>query len=641
MAHASQFELLRQRRFAPFFGTQFLGAANDNVFKYAFTLLVTYKGAEYSTLPTALAINLIAGLFILPFLLFSATSGQIADKYDKSRVMQAVKLLEVGIMLLGALGFWLHSFAILATCTFLMGLHSTLFGPVKYAYLPQALAPEEIVGGNGLVEMGTFVAILLGTLTAGALIDAGPQGHLYAAATCVALALAGLAASLAIPRGPASDPGLSIDFNPFRVTWHNIQVARANRAVFLSVIGISWLWFFGAVFLTQFPLFAQQTLGGGPSVATLLLATFAIGVGAGALACEKLSRRQVEIGLVPFGAIGMTLFTADLYFAVRGLPVASMQTTAQFLALPAHWRVLADLALLSMAAGLYSVPLYALIQTRCEPTHKARIIASNNILNALFMLAAAALAAVVLGPLQWSIPALFLLLAVLNAAVAVYIFSLVPEFLLRFIAWLLVSVVYRVQRQHVERIPATGAALLVANHVSFVDALVIMAASPRPIRFVMAASPRPIRFVMDASIFRIPVLSWLFRRGKAIPIASAKVDPAMMERAFARVSEELRDGELVCIFPEGRITDNGELYPFRPGVTRILARDPVPVVPIALQGLWGSFFSRIDRGRAMQRPFRRGLFSRLGIAVGEPVPPAQATPEYLQQQVAALRGDWK
>lgn len=630
MSHPNQFALLGQRRFAPFFGAQFLGAANDNVFKYAFTLLVTYKGAEYTTLPTALAINVIAGLFILPFLLFSATSGQIADRFDKSRVMQSVKALEVAIMVAGAVGFWLHSFWILAACTFLMGLHSTLFGPVKYAYLPQVLAPDEIVGGNGMVEMGTFVAILLGTLTAGTLIDSGPNGHLYAAATCVALALVGLASSLAIPRTAPSDPALRIDLNPFRVTWDNVRVARGNRSVFLSVIGISWMWFFGAVFLTQFPLFAQQTLGGGPSVATLLLATFAIGVGAGSLACELLSRRQVEIGLVPFGAIGMTVFTADVYFAVQGLPAGSMQTVPQFLALGAHWRLLADLALLSFFAGLYSVPLYALIQTRCEPTHKARIIATNNILNAVFMLVAAAFGALVLEGLGWSIPTLFLLLAILNALVAAYIFSLVPEFLLRFVSWLLVGLVYRLKRQHVERIPADGAALLVANHVSFVDALVLM-----------AASPRPIRFVMDSSIFRTPVLSWMFRQAKAIPIASAKQDAAMMERAFARVSEELRDGNLVCIFPEGRITDTGELYPFRPGVTRILARDPVPVVPIALQGLWGSFFSRIDGGTAMRRPFRRGLFSRIGIAVGEPVPAAQATPEVLQARVAALRGDWR
>ncbi len=625
----NQFALLGQRRFGPFFATQFLGAANDNVFKYAFTLLVTYKGAQLSTLDPALAVNLIAGVFILPFLLFSATAGQIADKFDKARVMQSVKLLEVGIMLGGAWGFFFHSFAVLLVCTLLMGLHSTLFGPVKYAFLPERLQPHEIVGGNGLVEMGTFVAILLGTMAAGAMIDASERGHLYAAATCVALALAGLATSLAIPSASASDPRLVIDWNPLRVTWDNVQVARRDRAVFLSLLGISWLWFFGAVFLTQFPQFAQRTLGGDPSVATLLLAVFSLGIGIGSVLCERMSRHQVEIGLVPFGSIGMTLFTLDLFFAVQGLPAASAQSAGQFIGVKVHWRVLLDLFLLAAFAGFYSVPLYALIQTRSEPTHRARIIASNNILNAVFLILAAGISAALLSGLGWTIPQLFVATALLNALVAVYIYTLVPEFLLRFLSWLLVSVTYRVRKQGTELIPVTGPALIVANHVSFIDALVLM-----------AMSPRPIRFVMDLSIFRVPVLSWLFRQVKAIPIASAKVDAAMMERAFARVSEELRDGNLVCIFPEGKITASGEINPFRPGITRILERDPLPVVPVALQGLWGSYFSRVS-GSAMTQPFRRGILSRIGINVGVPVAPHDATPEYLQEMVAALRGDWK
>jgi 1-acyl-sn-glycerol-3-phosphate acyltransferase len=629
VSSSSQWSLLRQRRFAPFFWTQFLGAANDNVFKYAFTLLVTYQAARFTTLKPALAVNLIAGVFILPFLLLSATSGQVADKFDKARVMRGVKLFEVAIMLLGAWGFYARSFSVLLACTFLMGLHSTLFGPAKYAYLPQQLRPDEIVGGNGLVEMGTFVAILLGTMLAGTLIDSGANGHLYAAATSLVLAALGLAASWQIPATPAADPGLRIDWNAVRVTWHNVQVARKDRAVFLSILGISWLWFFGAVFLTQFPQFAQQTLGGGPSVATLLLAVFSVGIGLGSVLCDRMSRHQVEIGLVPFGSIGMTLFTVDLYYAVQNLPAAPLLTVGQFLALPAHWRVLGDLFLLAMFAGFYSVPLYALVQTRCEPSHRARIIASNNILNALFLILAAGFAILVLGPLDLSIPQLFLLTAVLNLAVAVYIYSLVPEFLLRFLSWLLVSTIYRVRKQGTERIPLQGPAVIVSNHVSFVDALVLM-----------GMSPRPIRFVMDVGIFKVPVLSWLFRQVKAIPIASAKVDPQMMENAFERVSEALRNGQLVCIFPEGRITDTGELYPFRPGITRVLERDPVPVVPVALQGLWGSFFSR-KGGAAMTKPFRRGLFSRIGVAVGAPLAPLEASPERLQQVVLGLRGEWR
>ena len=628
MSTSSQFALLKQRRFAPFFLTQFLGAANDNVFKYAFTLLVTYRASEFSSLAPAQSVNLIAGLFIVPFLLFSATSGQLADKFEKAGIMRLVKLLEVAIMLLAAVGFYAQSFYILCACTLLMGLHSTLFGPVKFAYLPERLEPSELVGGNGMVEMGTFVAILLGTMLAGGLINSGPQGHLVSAAVCIALALAGLGASLMIPVATPAAPSLVIDWNPFRVTWDNIKVARREQAVFQSLLGISWLWFFGAVFLTQFPEFAKDTLGGGPAVATLLLAVFSIGIGLGSLLCERLSRHQIEIGLVPFGSLGMSIFTLDLYFAVRGMPFANGQTVAQFVAIKAHWRVLADLFLLALFAGFYSVPLYALIQTRCEPSHRARIIAANNILNALFLILAAGLSVAALSVLHWSIAELFLATAIANIIVAIYIYSLVPEFLLRFLSWILVSVVYRIRRRGEEKIPERGAALIVSNHVSFVDALVLM-----------AISPRPIRFVMDRSIFGTPVLSWLFRQVKAIPIASYKDDPALVEKAFERVSEELRAGSLVCIFPEGRITASGTIQPFRPGVTRILERDPVPVIPVALQGLWGSFFSR-KGGPAMTKPLRRGVFSRIGANIGEPVSAALATPEYLQQQVSALRGDW-
>jgi 1-acyl-sn-glycerol-3-phosphate acyltransferase len=628
LSTSSQFALLKQRRFVPFFLTQFLGAGNDNVFKYAFTLLVTYRASEFSNLETSLSVNLIAGMFILPFLLFSATSGQLADKFEKAGLMRLVKMLEVGIMLLAAVGFYAESFLLLCMCTLLMGLHSTLFGPVKYAYLPERLAPAEIVGGNGLVEMGTFVAILLGTITGGVLIESGPNGHLIVAGVCIALALAGLAASMAIPVGAPAAPQLAIDWNPWRVTFQNLAVARRERSVFLSLLGISWLWFFGAVFLTQFPQFSRDTLGGDPNVATLVLAVFSIGIGAGSMLCDRLSRHQIEIGLVPFGSIGMSAFTVDLFFAVQGLPHATNQTITQFVHFGGHWRVLADLFLLALFAGFYSVPLYALIQTRCEPTHRARIIAANNILNALFLILAAGLSAVALGVLGWTIPQLFLATAIVNILVAVYIYSLVPEFLLRFLSWLLVSVVYRIQRRGGEHIPEKGAALIVSNHVSFVDALVLM-----------AISPRPIRFVMDRTIFANPVLSWLFRQVKAIPIASAKTDPQLVEVAFARVSEELRDGQLVCIFPEGRITDSGAILPFRPGLTRVLAADPVQVIPVALQGLWGSFFSR-KGGPAMTKPLRRGAFSRIGVNVGQAVSAAQASPERLHACVAELRGNW-
>ncbi|WP_026435294.1 MFS transporter [Acidovorax sp. JHL-9] len=629
-AHAdpNQFALLRQRRFAPFFWTQFSGAANDNLFKFAFTVMATYQ-LSVSWLPPALAGLVIGALFILPFLLFSATSGQLTDKYDKTRMIRFVKNLEIAIMLVAAGGFLSGNVPILLLCTFWMGVHSTLFGPVKFAYLPQVLSERELTGGNGMVEMGTFVAILLGNVAGGLLVAIPGVGHTTVAVACVVLALLGRAVAQFIPSAPATDPGLTINWNPFTETWRNLQLAYENIVVFRSLLGISWMWFFGAVFLSQFPSFAKEVLHGNEQVASLLLLVFSIGIGTGSLLCEVLSRRHVEIGLVPLGAIGMSVFAIDLYFASRSLPASEVMQLTAFVAQSAHWRVMADLALLSLFAGLYSVPMYALIQMRSQPTHRARIIAANNILNALFMIASAVIAGALLGA-GFTVPQVFLFTAIANAVVAFYIFLLVPEYLLRFVAWVLSRFVYRFKVRGDEHLPTTGAAILACNHVSFVDAVLLM-----------AASPRPICFVMNHRIFRVPVLGWLFRLAKAIPIAPQKEDPRVYEAAFERAAQVLREGDLLAIFPEGGITRDGQLQPFKGGIAKILERAradglEVPVVPMALTNLWGSYFSRIEQGGAMVRPFRRGLFNRVGLNVGAAVAPAQAQPELLREHVARL-----
>ena len=631
-AEGGQFALLRQRRFAPFFWTQFLGAANDNLFKFAFTVLVTYQ-LQVSWLPPSLAGLLIGALFILPFLLFSATSGQLADKLDKKTLIVFVKRLEIGIMALAAWAFFSTNIALLLLCTFLMGLHSTLFGPVKFAYLPNHLSERELTGGNGMVEMGTFVAILLGNLAGGLIIAVPEIGAHHVGFSCVALALIGRLTAQAVPATPATDPGLTINWNPFTETWRNLQLAHGNTVVFRSVLGISWMWFFGAVFLSQFPSFAKEVLHGNEQVASLLLVVFSIGIGTGSLLCEVLSRRHVEIGLVPLGAIGMSVFSIDLYFASSGLPPASSLGLSEFIALPAHWRVLADLTLLSLFAGLYSVPMYALIQMRSQPTHRARIIAANNILNALFMIASAVIAGALLS-VGFTIPQMFLLVGLANAVVAFYIFMLVPEYLLRFVAWVASRIVYRFKVQGDEHIPTQGAAVLVCNHVSFVDAVLLM-----------AASPRPIRFLMDHRIFKVPLLGWLFKLAKAIPIAPQKEDVQAYEAAFEAAVAVLREGDLLAIFPEGGITRDGQLQPFKGGVAKILemaASEGLQpgVIPMALTDLWGSYFSRVEvkdgEAVAMLRPFRRGFFSRVGLQVGEPLAPAGITPESLRDRVSAL-----
>ncbi|HEX7639041.1 MAG TPA: MFS transporter [Burkholderiaceae bacterium] len=623
-AHTSQFTLLGQRRFAPFFWTQFFGAGNDNILKFAFTVLATYR-LDISWLPPQKAGLVIGAVFILPFVLLSATSGQLADKFDKATLMRAIKNFEIAIMLLAAWGFLASQVAVLLLCIFLMGVHSTLFGPVKYAYLPQHLDVHEITGGNGMVEMGTFVAILLGQLAGGLLVVVPGMGPGLAAAACVAVAVVGRLAAQAIPATPAHDPALKINLDPLGETMRNLRIAGENRAVFRSLLGISWMWFFGATFLAQFPSFARDVLHGDAHVASLLLVLFSVGVGIGSLLCETLSRRHVEIGLVPLGAIGMSVFAIDLYFAVSHLPAPASGewSIAAFVAQGRHLRPMIDLFMLSLSAGLYSVPMYALIQMRAQPSHRARIIAANNILNALFMIASSLIAFALLH-VGLTIPGVFLFTGVANAVVAGYIFLLVPEYLLRFVAFALTRTVYRFRIRGDEHIPATGAAIIACNHVSFVDPVLLM-----------AASPRPIRFLMDARIFRTPGLGLFFRLAKAIPIARKDEDPAAYDAAFRAADQVLAEGDLLGIFPEGAITRDGRLQPFKGGIMRILEARPAPVVPLALQNLWGSFFSRVD-GTAMSRPFRRGLFSRVGLNVGAPIAPAAVSPEGLQREVASL-----
>ncbi len=553
--------------------------------------------------------------------------------------MRFVKDLEIVIMVIAATGFLTHTGGLLYVAVFLMGLHSTLFGPVKYAYLPQHLSSAELTGGNGLVEMGTFVAILLGTMAGGIL--AGDLGAQYIAWSCLTVAVLGRLVAQLIPASPAPEPDLKINWNPFSETWQNLKIAARQKAVFNSLLGISWLWFFGSVFLTSFTPFSLEVLHGDENVVTLLLAVFSFGIGAGSLLCERLSGGKIEIGLVPFGSIGMTVFAVDLWFATHGMVSdtkaaatlvsgTNLRSVGQFLADWHSWRVMADLFLLALFGGFFSVPLYALIQARAEPSHRARIIAANNILNALFIIVAALMSKALLDS-GLGFPELFLVVGLMNAAVAGYIYMLVPEFLMRFICWLLIHSVYRLDKRGLENIPEKGPAVLVCNHVSFVDPLVIL-----------AASPRPIRFVMDHNIFRTPIVSFVFRTGKAIPIAPAKENEKLLEEAYDRIAEALEAGELVAIFPEGRITDTGDLYPFKGGIKRIVERTPAPVVPLALKGLWGSFFSRRD-GPAMTRPFLliRNVFKKIGLEAGGALAPAAATPEGLQLEVQRMRGDWK
>ena len=621
MSH-SQFRLLRERRFLPFFGTQALGAFNDNVYKNALLLVATYETANYTTLDPKLLTNLGNGLFILPFVLFSGIAGQLADRFDKAVVMRIVKVCEIGIMALAGVGFATHTITLLLAALFLMGAHSTFFAPAKYGLLPQVLSEDELVGGNALLEMGTFVAILLGTLLAGVLATRHELPPLISA--LVVIAIVGLGFSMLIPPVAPVAPSLRIDPNILRSTLENMRAARLDPIVFLSILGISWFWFYGALVLAQLPVYSKLILNGTENVFTTMLLGFSVGVGAGSLMCERLSGRRLEIGLVPLGSLGLTAFGIDLFFASPAHPAPVTVDWLAFLAGAGGWHIVIDMTLIGVFGGLYIVPLYALMQRRTPREVMSRVVSANSVWNAIFMVVAAGFGALLL-KLGVTIPQLLLVAAILNFAVTTFIYAQVPEFLLRFLAWVIARVFYRLRITGLDNVPTHGAALVVCNHVSFADALVLS-----------AAVHRPMRFVMEAAIFRIPVAKFVFRGMKAIPIAPASEDVAVKEAAFAQILAELRAGELVCIFPEGRLTADGTIGEFRPGLMRVMKEYPVPVLPIAISGLWGSPFSRCHRGLARYLP--RKLWARIDVRIGTAVTPETVTPERLRGLVTALRG---
>ena len=629
MSGHNQFALLRQRRFAPYFIVQALGAFNDNVYRQAIIGLLFFLGLDADQ--RGLYATLAPAIFIAPYFLFSALAGQVAEKLEKHRLIVITTMMEIGIMSLAAVGFVSENLPVLLVALFATGVQSTLFGPVKYSVLPSILKPEELTGGNGLVEMGTSISILCGMITGGLIFHlAGEHGPVVAASAIIVLAVAGNLVARLIPRMDAGEPGLQIGWNPIPESIKALRLAKQQLAVRNAILGVSWFWFFGTIITSLLPVWAERNLGGVADSSLLYiaaLALFSIGTGTGSLLCEKLSGRIVEIGLVPLGAFGMSAFLLDLYFARPGAAPVGGLDVAGFLAQPGSARIIIDLLGIGFATGLFVVPLFALIQSRTPNNQMARVFAALNIQNSGFIVAAAGVGLLTQQLLGWSAPQLLLALAIANALVAIWIFSIVPEFAMRFASWLMVRTLYRLRVRGVEEhVPDEGAALLVCNHVSYMDALILA-----------AVVPRPVRFVMYYKIFNIPFMNWIFRTAKAIPIASPKEDAALMQRAFDSVDEALANGELVLIFPEGRLTADGEINPFKSGVEKILARRPVPVVPMALCGMWASMWSRRDTRLGRMRVPRR-LRARIEVIAAPALPPTTPASE-LETTVRALRGD--
>ena len=622
MKPVSQFGLLRTRRLLPLFVTQFFGAFNDNVYKQALLIIFVYS-AIADQYDTDLLNNFAAALFILPFLLFSATAGAMADKFDKAYLIRRVKAAEIVVAVLIGVALLTQNVSTMLLVLFLLGVQSTFFGPLKFALLPQQLHRSELVGGNAMVEMGTLVAILLGTLGGGLLGNPELLGGLeqvvvWLSVTVVLTAIVGFIASLQIAPAPSSFEG-EINWNPFTETVNLIRLSMVRKAVFRSVLGVSWFWLIGSIFLTQIPSLTKNHLYGDGTVVTALLTLFTITVAIGSLVCEKLSGRKVEIGLVPLGAAGMSIWGIDAYFSISAIEAVPMRNAFEFLSATGTPRLLLDLSLMGISAGMFVVPMQALIQQRTPPDETARVIAANNILNSLAIVLGAVISILWLSVLDYNIPSLFLLVAILTALVAVYIFATVPEFVMRFIIWLVGHSMYRVRHVDIDKIPEKGPAVLVCNHVSFVDFMLLA-----------GAIHRPLRFVMDRHYYELPVVHFVCRIGGAVPITKRESDPEMYEEAFEKISDGLNQGELFCIFPEGRLTNTGEILEFQRGIERIIRESPVPVVPVALGGMWGSYFSRAESHKKLSK--------RVSITVGDSVEPDAVTAPGLQVRVSELRG---
>ncbi|WP_299690546.1 MFS transporter [uncultured Vibrio sp.] len=621
MNNNSQSSLLIQKRFLPYFITQFLGAFNDNIFKNVLLLFVAFASVDTLPISSNLFINLAAGLFILPFFLFSALAGVLADKYEKSWFIRKVKILEVVIMSLGAVGFIYESYGILLLLLFLMGTQSAFFGPVKYALLPQQLETKELVSGNALVETGTFLAILIGTLAAG--IIASEENAKFVAAVCiVSFAVFGYVSSCFIPEAPSHAPDLKVKWQPVKLTRTTLAIAKKDRPTFQALMSISWFWFLGAAYLTQFPNFTKLHLNGTEASVAFLLALFSVGIAIGSLACDKLSNHRIEIGIVPMGSMGISIFGLLMAMSIPG-SLPQFVSFSEFIQHSELWPLFAYLLLLGMSGGVFIVPLYSLMQLRAKPDERAQVIAGLNIYNSLFMVGSAVLGIVCLSVLELSIPQLFMLLAVLNTLVMLYLFYQVPIYVCRFFTWVVTHTIYRIKHKNLHHLPEQGGALIVCNHVSYMDALLLS-----------AVCPRLIRFVMEEDYTKLPLLRGFLQRAGVIPISST--NRRSIRHAFKEVEQALNEGHIVCIFPEGRLTSDGEVAEFMRGMELIIKRSPVPVIPMALKGLWGSYLSRF-KGRACTG-LPTPLWRKLEVEAGKPILAKDASCEVLHQAVTELRG---
>jgi len=617
----SQFELLRTRRFKPYFVAQLLGAFNDNLFKNALLIIVAYSGSR-SLQDISVLNNVAAGLFILPFFLFAMVAGQMADALDKSTIIRRLKYTELVLALFAVPALLSQNVTWMLLVLAGFGLQSAFFAPAKYSILPQHLHPAEVVGGNALVQMGTFVSILAGTLLGG-LLSSDSQLLPYLAGLIVVVAAIGAFYGRAVPPAPPSEEA------PRRWHWNVIKVAaKATRdtrkvpGVLLAILSVSWFWFLGSVILTQLPGFTKSYLGGDATVVSVLLATFSVGIGVGALMCERISAGRIEVGLIPIGALGMAFF--GWQFATVEVIVSDALVSALmfFGSSDGVWVALYVL-LIGLFGGLYIVPLMAFIQSSTPESKRGRTLALNSLFNALFMVLAALFSIVILVVLNLDIRNLLAITALANLIVLLVMLRYVPTYFLRMVMWLLAQLSYRLNAKGVKNIPSEGPVMLVANHVTFVDWL-----------FLGAACSRPIRFLMDKDYYDIKLFTPILKMAGAIPVSPRHKNAEAYAFAMKEMVRTLEQGQVLLVFPEGKLTRSGNMNEFQRGFEKVLNEAPAPVIPVALHGLWGSFFSR-RWGRAMSRPFKR-LYSKIGVEFGEAKSADEATAKVMRLAIQKM-----
>ncbi|MDH5552774.1 MAG: acyl-[ACP]--phospholipid O-acyltransferase, partial [Nitrosomonas sp.] len=596
--HPDQWHLLKSKRFLPLFITQFLGAFNDNIFKNALIILITYSAIDNSALSPQIMVTMAAGIFILPFFLFSAIAGQLADKYDKTKLIRIIKFFEVLLMMGAAIGFFMGNTYFLLLILFLMGTQSAFFGPVKYGILPDQLVEKELVGGNALIQTGTFVSILVGTIIGGLLILT-EHGITLISTLVILVALIGWISSFFIPSTQAAAPDITIKHNIFTETHAIIQQIQKNSSNFRAILGISWFWLFGATFLSQLPTFTKVIIDGNEQVVTLFLAVFSVGIGIGSLLCNKLLKGEIAATFVPLGMLGMTLFTLDLYFASSNVVTSSesiLMGASTFLETFTHWRILIDLLGIAICGGIYIVPLYAMIQSHAEASYRSRTIAGINIMNALFMVISAIGTSLMLAS-GFAVTEVFFTIAILNGLMAVYISSLLPKAVIKSILeWLLLTI-YRLDIKGQENLyKCQGKCIIIANHMSFLDAVIIDVAISENVSFAVNS--------------RIANQWWM--RPFLLVTDTIALDPSN-PMSIRSVIDRVNQGRKVVIFPEGRLTMTGTVMKVYEGPAMIADKTAAQLLPVLISGAQHSPFSKL-RGKVRIR-----LFPKITLTFMEPV----------------------